>query len=70
MISALHFNYIRVLSRLFSLGEKIESDGGWGAAVVGHSFLGGGVWGYSPPPPPLPRIFINFVSFESGSEAF
>ena len=51
MISALHFNYIRVLSRIFSLGEKIESDGGWGAAVVGHSFLGGGGSGGIPPPP-------------------
>ena len=44
----------RVLSRIFSLGEKIrlEIDGGWGggggggggggrAAVIGQSFLGG-----------------------------
>ena len=51
-----------VLSRIFSLGEKIGSVGGREAAVVGCSYLGGS--GGMPPPPEF------FESSESGSEAF
>ena len=54
----------RVLSRIFSLGEKILK--GMVDAVVGRTFVGGS--GGMPPLPP--RNLKNFEPSESGSEAF
>ena len=53
---------VRVVSRIFSLGKKIGSVGGWGSAVVGYSNLGGS--GGMPPPPE----FFLIEPSESGSE--
>ena len=48
---------VRVLSRIYSLGEKIGSDGGRGSAVVGWRYLGGSGGMPPPPPPPPPKFF-------------
>ena len=59
----------RVLSRIFSLGEKIrlEIAGGWGGGGGGgcsHRLeFSRGVWGHVPP-----EKFCHFEPCESGSE--